>query len=365
MNGPGRRRCLDLIKPYEPGKPVEEVERELGLSGVLKLASNENPLGPSPAALKALKKNLDGLHFYPDGNCYHLKKALTKKYGFTPEETIIGNGTDELLSLLALAYINPGDEAVTVAPTFSEYNFALRLMGGVTRPVSLIGDDFSYDFAAMAAAINERTRLVFICSPNNPTGTVIDGKELAKFVAGLPSGVLVVLDHAYIEYVGGSDHPDGFDYIRQGRPLIVLRTFSKIYGLAGLRVGYGFAPAGVIADLNRVREPFNVNTPAQIAAAAALEDEEHLARSLELVEKGRLQLADGLRQMGLKTAPTGGNFLFVDVGTDSRKLFETLLRRGVIVRSGDIFGFPSHIRVTCGTAAQNKRFLQALQEVLR
>lgn len=365
MNGPSRRRCLDLIKPYEPGKPVEEVERELGLSGVLKLASNENPLGPSPKALEALKKDLDRLHFYPDGNCYHLKRALAKKYGFSPEEMVIGNGTDELLSLLALAYINPGDEAVTVDPTFSEYTFALRLMGGVPRPVPLVGDDFSYDFAAIAAAVNERTRLVFICSPNNPTGTVVDREELAEFIASLPSGVLVVLDHAYIEYVAGSAHPDGFDYIRQGRPLIVLRTFSKIYGLAGLRVGYGLAPAEVIADLNRVREPFNVNTPAQIAAAAALEDEAHLARSLELVEKGRLQLAEGLKRMGLKAAPSGGNFLFVDVATDSRKLFEALLRRGVIVRSGDIFGFPTHIRVTCGTEEQNERFLQALQEVLR
>ncbi len=364
MNGPGRRRCLDLIKPYEPGKPVEEVERELGLSGVLKLASNENPLGPSPAALQALKRDLERLHFYPDGNCYHLKRALSDKFGFAAEEMIIGNGTDELLSLLALAYINPGDEAVMVHPTFSEYSFALHLMGGVPRSVPLVGPDFSYDYAALAAAINERTRLVFICSPNNPTGTIIDGEQLERFITGLPSGILVVLDHAYIEYAG-SEHPDGFDYIRQGRPLIVLRTFSKIYGLAGLRVGYGFAPAGVIADLNRVREPFNVNTPAQIAAAAALEDEEHLARSLELVEKGRRQLAERLQRLGLQVAPSGGNFVFVDAGVDSRQLFEVLLRRGVIVRSGDIFGFPTHIRVTCGTEEQNERFLTALQEVLR
>ncbi len=364
MNGPNRRRCLDLIKPYEPGKPVEEVERELGLTGVLKLASNENPLGPSPASLKALEKVLHRLHYYPDGNCFHLKKSLSEKFGLTPEEIIIGNGTDELLALLTLAYVNPGDEAVTAHPTFSEYEFALRLMGGVPRPVPLVGENFSFDWDALSAAINERTRLVFICSPNNPTGTTISRGQLDSFMAGLPPGVLVVLDHAYAEYVTEGSHPDGLDYIRQERPILVLRTFSKIYGLAGLRVGYGLAPAGVIADLNRVREPFNVNIPAQVAAVAALGDSAHLARSLALVEKGRRRLAEGFARMGLKAVPSGGNFLFVDLKTDSRKVFNRLLRRGVIVRSGDIFGYPTHIRVTCGTEEQNERFLAALEAVL-
>ncbi|MGI6601070.1 MAG: histidinol-phosphate transaminase [Dethiobacteria bacterium] len=360
MNGPKRRSCLELIKPYEPGKPVEEVERELGLTDVLKLASNENPLGPSPAALEALKEQLEQLHYYPDGNCYYLKKALAEKYRVTFEELIIGNGTDELLTLLTLAYINPGDEAVMVHPTFSEYEFALRLMGGIPRRVPLVGDEFSYDFAALAAAVNERTRLVFICSPNNPTGTIISREQLEEFMASLPSNVLVVLDHAYIEYVTDRSHPDGLDYIQQKRPLLVLRTFSKIYGLAGLRIGYALAPAPVIADLNRVREPFNVNTLAQVAAAAALEDRAHLARSLALVEKSRQQLAAGFKQMGLKAVPTGANFFFVDVKTDSRRLFQALLRRGIIIRSGDIFGYPTHIRVTCGTEEQNERFLNAL-----
>jgi len=364
MNRPKRRSCIDQIKPYEPGKPVEEVERELGLKGVLKLASNENPLGPSPAALKALKGILGRLHYYPDGNCYYLKEALARKFGFTPAEVIVGNGTDELLMLLALAYINPGDEAVTVYPTFSEYEFALRLMGGVPRPVPLKGKNFDYDPGALAGAINERTRLVFICSPNNPTGSLISPAQLESFMRDLPPRILVVLDHAYIEYVTGSAHPNGLDYIRQGRPLLVLRTFSKIYGLAGLRVGFGLAPAGVIADLNRVREPFNVNTPAQVAAVAALEDEEHLKRSLAMVEKGRRQLAAGLAMMGLRAVPGGGNFLFVDTGSDSRKVFEALLQRGIIIRSGDIFGFPTHIRVTCGTEEQNESFLKALAEVL-
>lgn len=364
MNGPDRRRCLELIKPYEPGKPLEEVERELGLSNVVKLASNENPLGPSPAALEAISKQLGRLHYYPDGNCFQLKTALIKKFGVQPDEVIIGNGTDELLILTSLAYINPGDEAIVAPPTFSEYEFALRLMGGVPRSVPLKGDQFCYDFDAIAGAVSDRTRLIFICSPNNPTGTTVQHEDLEDFLNSLPAGILVVLDQAYIEYVTDPSHPDGLGYIRQGRPLLVLRTFSKIYGLAGLRVGYAIAPAAVIADLNRVREPFNVNAVAQAAAAAALEDCDHLARSRDIVEKGRKQLAARFEQMGLKSVPSEANFCFVDVKRDSRQVFEALLRRGVIVRSGDIFGYPTHIRVTCGTEEQNERFLETLAEVL-
>ncbi len=365
MNLPDRRRCLELIKPYEPGKPIEEVERELGLTGVVKLASNENPLGPSPAALRAVQEQLARLHYYPDGNCYQLKATLAKKIGIDPDEVIIGNGTDELLTLLTLAYINTDDEAVTAQPTFSEYEFALRLMGGVPRAVPLSGDGFSYDFDAFAGAVNERTRLVFICSPNNPTGTIVQRKPLEKFLDSLPPGILVVFDHAYVEYATDPAHPDGIDYIRQGRPVLVLRTFSKIYGLAGLRIGYAVAPGAVIADLNRVREPFNVNAAAQVAALAALEDCDHLERSRDLVEKGKRQLASGFERMGLQAAPTEANFCFVDIKTDSRLAFQALLRRGVIVRSGDIFGYPTHIRVTYGTEEQNDRFLEALAEVLR
>ncbi len=366
MKGPAIRRCLEMIKPYEPGKPVDEVKRELGLSDVVKLASNENPLGPSPAAQRAVAELLGGLHFYPDGSCYRLKAALAKKFGVGPEELIIGNGTDELLALLTLAYINPGDEAVMARPTFSEYEFALRLMGGIPRPVPLLtGDEFSYDFGAFIAAVNERTRMLFICSPNNPTGTIVRRELLEKFLASLPSSVLVVLDHAYVEYVSDPAHPDGLDYIRQGRPLVVLRTFSKIYGLAGLRVGYGIAPAPVIADLNRVREPFNVNAAAQVAALAALEDGDHLLLSWDVAEKGRRQLAAGLERMGFQAVPTEANFCFVDLKTDSRRVFKALLERGVIVRSGDIFGYPTYIRVTCGTEEQNHRFLTALGEVLK
>lgn len=361
---PAMRPCLDLIKPYVPGKPVEEVERELGLKDVIKLASNENPLGPSPLAIQAMQANLGQMHFYPDGNCYYLRKALADRLQVKDDQLIFGNGSDEILSFLTMAYINPGDEAVMVAPSFSEYDFAMRLMNGVPRQVPLVGDDFAYDFDAVLAAITNKTRLVFICSPNNPTGSYVKGRDFDYFMSKLPPGVLVVLDQAYIEYVADPEHPDGLDYIAKGYPIIALRTFSKIYGLAGLRIGYGISSAELIGGLNRVSEPFNVNAMAQKAALAALEDDSHLKDSRLLVEKGRSSFAAGLAALGLKPVPDQANFCFFDTGADSRQVFQALLKKGVIVRTGDIFGYPSYIRVTYGTGEQNARFLKALEEVL-
>ena len=364
MSFPEMRSCLDLIKPYVPGKPVEEVERELGLSNVIKLASNENALGPSPLAVKAMQENAEMMHIYPDGNCYYLKEALAAKLKIKPDQLLFGNGSDEILSFLTLALINPGDEAVMVAPSFSEYDFAMRLMGGVPRLVPLVGSEFAYDFDAVLAAVNDQTRIVFICSPNNPTGSYIQRADFERFLSMLPDEVLVVLDQAYIEYVTDSSHPEGLDYIEQGYPVIALRTFSKIYGLAGLRIGYGIASSALIAGLNRVREPFNVNAMAQKAALAALSDTAHLGNSVALVEQGRKKLSAGLSALGLKPVPDQANFCFVDIGVDSRQAFQALLQKGVIVRTGDIFGYPTYIRVTYGTAEQNERFLAALKDVL-
>jgi histidinol-phosphate aminotransferase len=364
MSKPEIRSCLSSIKPYVPGKPVEEVERELGLTNVIKLASNENPLGPSPKAVEALSRILPRLHYYPDGNCFYLKQALAKKLAVAPEQLIIGNGSDEILSLIARAYINPGDESLAAGPTFSEYDFAMRLMGGVPRSVALAGKDFAYDLKAIVAAVNERTRLIFICSPNNPTGSVVDPVELGCFIKTLPPSILVVLDQAYYEYADGCGDDSGLKYVRAGHPLIVLRTFSKIYGLAGLRVGYGISSAGVAADLSRVREPFNVNSAAQVAAAAALDDEDHLRKSREMAAAGRIQLTEGLKKLGLDPVPTQANFCFVDLKTDSREIYQELLKRGIIVRTGDIFGHPTFIRITFGTADQNHTFLEALGEIL-
>lgn len=364
MSKPQKRSCLELIKPYVPGKPVEEVERELGLKNVIKLASNENPLGPSPKAAEALKQILPRLNYYPDGNCFYLKQALAEKLSLEPEQLIIGNGSDEILSMIARVYIHPGDEALMATPTFSEYDFAMRVMGGIPCCIPLIGKNFAYDLTALAAAVNGRTRLLFICSPNNPTGSVVDPGELDRFLQKLPAGVLVVLDQAYYEYSDAYGKDAGLEYVRAGRPVIVLRTFSKIYGLAGLRIGYGAAPVDIAADLNRVREPFNVNSAAQAAALAALGDEEHLQQSRALAAEGRAQLAEGLNKLGLEPVPSQANFFFVDLKTDSRRVFQELLCRGIIVRSGDIFGHPTYIRVTFGTVEQNRLFLEALEEIL-
>jgi histidinol-phosphate aminotransferase len=364
MQKPQLRPCLALIKPYIPGKPAAEVERELGIKNVIKLASNENPLGPAPLALQALQQSLGSLHLYPDGYCYDLRLAIAGRCGIKPEQIVFGNGSDELPSMIAAAYISPGDEAVSIKPTFSEYEFAMCLMGGNINYVPLVGNDFRFDLEAVRAAITDRTRLVFICSPNNPTGSAVAQKELKRFLESLPPGVLVVLDEAYHEYAPAGAALNTLQFIREGCPLITLRTFSKIYGLAGLRIGYGIAPAPVIEDLNRVREPFNVNSAAQAAALAALQDEQHLQRSRDLVEKGKEQLARGLQELGLRPVPTQANFIFVDLRRDAKQVFLELMRRGVIVRSGDIFGFPTYIRVTIGTAEQNALFLEQLAAVL-
>ena len=364
MKKPEMRSCLDKIKPYVPGKPVEEVERELGLKNVIKLASNENPLEASPLAVTAMQEYAPKMNIYPDGNCYYLKEALATKLNLSPEQLIFGNGSDEILSFLTMVYVQEGEEAVMVAPSFSEYDFAMRLMGGNPRQVPLVGEDFSYDFDAILDAVNEKTRLIFICSPNNPTGSIVRKKELDLFIEKLPDHILLVLDQAYIEYVDDSEHPTGLDYVKEGKPVILLRTFSKIYGLAGLRIGYGIAPEEIIRDLNRVREPFNVNAMAQKAALAALDDDQHLEESRNQVIKSRRYFEKELARLGLKPVPDQANFCFIDIKVDSKEAFQALMKKGVIVRTGDIFGFPSYIRVTYGTDEQNKRFIEALNEVL-
>ncbi len=364
LNKPDMRFFLELIKPYVPGKPVEEVEREMGLTSVIKMASNENPLGPSPLAVKAMQKKLDKMHIYPDGNSYYLRKALAQKFNVNPSQFVFGNGSDEILSFITLTYFSPGDEAIIVEPSFSEYDFATRLVGAVPRPVPLTGDDFLYDVEAILKRVNNKTKAVFICSPNNPTGSIIKKTDLDHLVDKLPAKVLIVLDQAYIEYTNDSDHSDGLYHLREGYPVIILRTFSKIYGLAGLRIGYGIASDEIVADLNRVREPFNVNAMAQSAALAAVDDDQHVIRSREMVVSARKQIDKGLAELGLKAVPDQANFFFVNTGIDSKMLFRAMLKRGVIIRTGDIFGFPTYIRVTYGTESENKRFLAVLKESL-
>ncbi|WXJ83782.1 Histidinol-phosphate aminotransferase [Moorella thermoacetica] len=360
---PKCREAILSIKPYVPGKPIEEVQRELGVKDVIKLASNENPLGPSPDAVQALQEASDRIFLYPDGNCYYLKEALAAKLGVKQENLIIGNGTDEILKMLAETYINPGDEIVVADPTFSEYEFAAQVMGG--RAIKVPTRNFRHDLAAMAAAITPRTRLVFVCNPNNPTGTIVGQAALDGFLKQVPPSVVVVLDEAYSDYVTAEHYPNSLAYVRAGRAnVIILRTFSKIYGLAGLRVGYGVAVPEIIRDLNRVREPFNVNLLAQVAAVAALKDEAHVGKSREVNSEGKDYLYSQFESLGLKYVPTEANFIFVDIQRDSREVFRQLLQKGVIVRTGDIFGYDTFLRVTIGTRRQNETFIRALREIL-
>jgi len=365
QDGPPRPRpALARIEPYQPGKPIDEVKRELGLDDVVKLASNENPLGPSPKAVQALKGALDQLHIYPDGAFVDLRQALSRRVGLPPEQIIVGNGSDGIIKLIAEAYLEPGDEIVCAEPTFSQYAFAARLMGARDVTVPLV--DMRHDLQAMADAIGPRTKAVFVCNPNNPTGTTVTAQEFAAFMERVPRHVLVVVDEAYQEYVDDPSATWGREWVdHPDRHVLVLRTFSKIYGLAALRVGYALGPAAVVAELKRVQEPFQVNALAQLAARAALDDEAHLERSRQVNRAGKEFFYQRLEALGLPYVPTQANFVLIDVQRDSRQVFQQLLHHGVIVRAGAALGLPTHLRVTIGTEAQNQRFFQALEAVLQ
>lgn len=362
---PNCREAIRDIIPYVPGKPIEEVKRELEIKDVVKLASNENPLGPSPEAVQAMREVSEKTHYYPDGNSYYLKEALAAKLRLSTDNLIIGNGADELIKIIGETYINPGDEIIVANPTFSMYEFAAQVMGG--RAIKVSCRNFRYDLKAMAAAFTSRTRLVFICNPNNPSGTIVGQNAIESFLKAIPPEVVVVMDEAYCDYVTAEQYPDSMSFIRKNRAnVIILRTFSKIYGLAGLRVGYGVAVPEVIRDLNLVRSPFNVNLLSQVAATAALFDDDHVIKSKNVNKEGKAYLYQQFEAMGLKYVPTEANFIFVDVQRDSREVFKQLLHKGVIVRTGDIFGFgyDNFLRVTIGTLRQNERFIKALTEVL-
>jgi histidinol-phosphate aminotransferase len=357
-------RITDLL-PYQPGKPIEEVKRELGIEGeIVKLASNENPLGPSPKALEALGAALSRLSLYPDGGCHDLRAAVAAKLAIGGDHLIFGNGSDEVIHLLGLTFLLPGDEVVIGDPTFVLYEAAATLNGATSVKVPLTRPGLVHDTAAMADAFTPRTRLVFIANPHNPTGTVVTRDAVDALLQRLPARALLVLDEAYREYADVPDYPDALDYVRRGAPVVGLRTFSKMYGLAGLRVGYGIAAPDIIRLLNQPRSPFNVNLAAQVAAVAALGDEDFVAQTRRVNREGMETLHAAFARLGLPSIPSQANFLLVDVRRPCRAVFDGLLRRGVIVRTGDIFGLPTWLRVTVGTPAQNARFLQALEEVL-
>jgi histidinol-phosphate aminotransferase len=357
------RPALAELVPYEPGKPIEEVQRELGLDRVVKLASNEGPFGPFPAAVEALERSARELNRYPDGGAFRLRTALAERHGVAFEEVALGAGADGVIDSVTQATLDPGDELVIGWPSFPSYVIDARKLGAV--PVTVPLRDHRYDLDALLDAVGPRTKLVCVCHPNNPTGTTSSRAELDAFFARVPDHVLVVLDQAYFEYIDDPDYADGIeDYFKAGRNVLVLRTFSKIYGLAGLRIGYGIGPEPVATAIGKVRRAFDLNLQAQAAALASLGDEAELARRRAANIDGRATIERALVDAGFEVArPAVANFLYADVGDDARPLFDALLREGVIVRPLAGFGAPTAIRVTVGTGEENGIFAEALSRV--
>jgi histidinol-phosphate aminotransferase len=343
------------IQCYVPGKPMDELERELGITCCAKLASNENPLGPSPEALKAIAGCLGDLNRYPDGSGYHVKRALSAALSVNDDEIILGNGSNELLDIAARTFLRPGDEAVMAAPSFVVYSMAVRGTGGVAVQVPL--KDYRHDLDAMGAAITPKTKMIFVANPNNPTGTINTKAEFDRLMEKVTDAMLVVLDEAYYEYVNDPEYADSMKYLHSEKNILVLRTFSKIYGLAGLRFGYGISKKEILSDMNRLREPFNTNSLAQRAAIAALCDAAHVERSRAVNEEGKKYLYRELDAMGVDHVPTEANFIYIPID-DSASVYDSLLRRGVIIRPMG----PKAIRVTIGLPEENRRFIEAFRK---
>jgi len=343
---------------YEPGKPVEELAREMGLepSDIIKLASNENPLGPSPKALEAMRDALERANFYPDGGGWALRNAIASKLGLERENVVLGNGSNEIIEFIGHAFLHPGDEVVTARHAFAVYALMAQLFGAKTVEVEDPG--YKHDLDAILAAITPRTRQLFIANPNNPTGTMVGQEEIDAFMAKVPDHVLVIFDEAYYEFL---DHPvDVLKYVREERNVVVMRTFSKIQGLAALRIGYGLAPAKLAAVLQKTRQPFNANAIAQAGATAGITDDTHMCRTRELTHEGRSYLQTEFAAMGLEFIPSFANFVLVRVG-DGDTVFQALLRKGIIVRAMRSYKLPGWIRVSVGTMDQNRRFIEALR----
>lgn len=357
------RRVMEDLTPYRPGKPISEVQRELGIQKVVKLASNENPLGSSPKASEAVAAYARNMALYPDGNATELKEAIAQKLGVSPAQLLLGAGSDEIVAYIAQVFVEPGDNAIMGFPTFPRYETVTRIMGGIPVELPLTGDH-GLDLKAFLDNINDRTRIIWLCNPNNPTGTIIKAEEQLCFLERVPKDIMVILDEAYYEYARGGAYPESLPLLQHFDNLILLRTFSKAYGLAGLRVGYAVSSERTINYLNRVRAPFNVTAAAQAGALAALSDDAFITASLENNEAGKKYLYAAFKEMGLPYIPTFGNFIMVCIQKDSRKVFVDLLKKGVIIRTGDIFKMNDWIRVTIGTPEENAFFIEALKSVI-
>ncbi len=350
---------LNLVA-YEPGKPVEELAREMGLApeAIIKLASNENPLGPSPRALEAMRQTLERAHFYPDGGGWALRNAIASRLGLARENVVLGNGSNEIIEFIGHAFLRPGDEVVTAQHAFAVYSLMAQLFGATTVEVPDPG--YAHDLDAMLAAITPKTRQVFIANPNNPTGTLVAQEAIDRYMDRVPDHVLTIFDEAYYEFL--DEPPDVLKYVRDGRNVVVMRTFSKIQGLANLRIGYGLAPEKIATVLQKTRQPFNANGIAQAGAAAGLEDEDHMRKTRELTHEGRAYLESEFTAMNLEYVPSAANFVLVRVG-DGDGVFQQLLRKGLIVRAMRSYKMPEWIRVSVGTMEQNRRFISELREI--
>jgi histidinol-phosphate aminotransferase len=358
------QRGLDAVDPYVPGKPVEEVQREYGLEDVIKLASNENPLGPSPRVVAALAEALAGLNVYPDGQSYYLCDAIARHLGVARQQVTVGNGADGVILETCMAYLDEESEVIVSESSFPVYDVYTHAMRA--RLVKTPLKDYGFDLEAMAAAIGERTKLVFLCNPNNPTGTIVTADQVDAFLERVPERVLVFFDEAYFDFVDSDRYPDSLDYVREGRKnVMTVRTFSKVYGLAGIRLGYAVGDPELLAPLNMVKEPFAVNLLAQVAGIAALEDGAFLERTVASNAAGRRFLYDGFERLGLFYVESHTNFILVRIGPRAREVARRLMRRGVIVRPCTGYTLPEFLRITVGSQAQNERLIEALREVLQ
>ena len=356
-----RKGILDL-KPYIPGKPIEEVQRELGLTEVVKLASNETSVGPSPLALEAIRKELGYSNLYPEGSSRLLREKLAERLNVDEDFIIVGNGADNVIDLTGMAFINGGDEVVTSEITFPAYETITRIMGGEFIACKL--KDFTFDLKAITEKVTGKTKMIYLCNPNNPTGTIVKRDAVEKMMSKIPENVIVVFDEAYYDYVEDEEYPDSLSYVLKGRNVIILRTFSKIAGIAGLRVGYGIARPELIGYLRRVISPFPTNRLAQVGALASLDDNEHYERVLQSNREGKQYLYGELEKLNIFYVPTETNFIFIDLKEDSQSFYEECLKRGVIIRPGKTWGYPNCIRLTIGTQYENEKFIQALKEII-
>ena len=353
---------IQSVHPYEPGKPIKELEREMGLRNVIKLASNENPLGPSGKALRAMRRALREVHLYPESKCYYLVNRLSQELGLPQEQLIIGNGSNEIIELLARGFLSPGDEVLSSETSFLVYPILSQVCGAEYKAVPM--KDYKFDLPAIAKAVTDKTRIIFIANPNNPTGTYVTAAEVEAFLAEVPKDVIVCMDEAYVDFVEAPDFPHMLNYLAKHENVIVFRTFSKAYGLAGVRIGYAVGSKEMISYLHKIRQPFNVNSIAQAGATAALDDRFFLWRTKHLVSVGRKYLYRRLTKMGLRFLPSQANFVLIDTGRSADEVFKALLKQGMIVRSMKAYGLTTWIRVTVGRRSQNVLFCRLLKRYL-